>query len=138
MPPPWRTEEAVQRGRRQAAWLWAGLVVVLVVVSPFGALLTSGLGACPFKSLTGLPCPGCGSTRAALALADFRFLEALTTYPLPTVAWMLFVCGGVVAGLWAGSGRPLPPFPTRLPLVARGMILGAVVAYWLFAIHTGI
>mgnify|MGYP004571777181 FL=1 len=32
---------------------------------------------CPFKSITNIPCPGCGMTRAFIALLHFEFMKAL-------------------------------------------------------------
>ncbi len=37
---------------------------------------------CLFKNLTDIPCPGCGSTRAAFLALSFRFSEALALNPL--------------------------------------------------------
>ncbi len=57
--------------------LMVGLVGLLVVVGAFDP--TSGpllYPRCPVKMLTGLDCPGCGSTRALHALLHGRLLEA--------------------------------------------------------------
>lgn len=43
-------------------------------------LLTDSL--CWFQSLFGVPCPGCGSTRAAIALFQGNFSEAFAYHPL--------------------------------------------------------
>ena len=43
-------------------------------------LLTDSL--CWFQALFGLPCPGCGSTRAAIALFHGHFSEAFAFHPL--------------------------------------------------------
>jgi len=37
---------------------------------------------CPFKAVTGLPCPGCGMTRAFLHLADGDIAGAFHFHPL--------------------------------------------------------
>lgn len=37
---------------------------------------------CPFKALTGLPCPGCGMTHAFLALGRLDFSGAWNANPL--------------------------------------------------------
>jgi hypothetical protein len=48
-----------------------------------GALLIAGravsihMPPCPFRALTGIPCPGCGMTRLADAVAHGRFHQAL-------------------------------------------------------------
>jgi hypothetical protein len=48
------------------------------------------LPACAFRSLTGIPCPGCGMTRAFLLLAELRLGDALAANPAsaPLVAVM--------------------------------------------------
>jgi hypothetical protein len=49
--------------------MWAGLF-----------LLTDSL--CLFQALFGIPCPGCGSTRAAIELFHGHFSEAFAYHPL--------------------------------------------------------
>ena len=51
-----------------AVVVWAALVGLFVVVKLAGIDVT----LCMFRNATGLPCPACGSTRAALAVADGR------------------------------------------------------------------
>ncbi|MDY7095424.1 MAG: DUF2752 domain-containing protein [Acidobacteriota bacterium] len=62
---------------RQLGLLWGTVAVVLVLLSPLAELLAGTLPQCPFKTLTSLPCPACGTTRAALALAHFDPAAAL-------------------------------------------------------------
>lgn len=51
---------------------------------------------CPFKQLFGIPCPGCGTTRAFCAFFKGNFVEAFTINPLG-----LFVCFLILAFLIA-------------------------------------
>ncbi len=51
---------------------------------------------CPFKAITGLPCPGCGGLRALESLIHGRLWEALATNPL-SVLLIGFVG---VSGVW--------------------------------------
>jgi hypothetical protein len=46
------------------------------------AAALSGVSLCPFATLTGVPCPGCGLLRAGLALASGRIGESLHLHPL--------------------------------------------------------
>jgi len=64
---------------------------------------------CPFRRLTGWPCPGCGLTRALNALAHGQWEMALSFHPLsPIVA---------AGGLWLGlSALAKAFFPARAPL----------------------
>lgn len=57
---------------------------LLVLLAASGALLVSilapsaqGLPPCLFHTVTGIPCPSCGMTRAFLDLGHGRFLSAL-------------------------------------------------------------
>ena len=48
-----------------------GTVLALLLINSHFTFL------CPFNALTSLRCPGCGNTRAALALLRFDFREAI-------------------------------------------------------------
>jgi Protein of unknown function (DUF2752) len=123
---------------RSVALLWGGVVLVLVAVSPFGALFSDSLWSCAFKSLTGLPCPTCGTTRAALALSRLDLWGAFSHYPLPTVGWIVFLGGGLLAASMSLLGRTPPAIPNRLPAWARGGIAAALLANWIYSIATGV
>lgn len=131
-------EAAARRGRRQGALFWGAAVVGLLVLAPFGELLSAYLMGCPFKGLTGYPCPTCGTTRSAMALARFDVLGALVRYPLPTVGWILFVGGGLLSSAWVLGGRDLPRLPRQIPgwLIAGG--LAVLLANWAWSIATGV
>jgi Protein of unknown function (DUF2752) len=123
---------------RSVAFVWGGTVVVLLVLSHWASLIGDSLWACTFKSWTGLPCPTCGTTRAAIALAHFDVLGALERYPLPAVGWILFMTGGAVAGVMALLGKTPPAIPNRLPLWARWGFVAVLLLNWMYSIATGV
>lgn len=55
---------------------------------------------CIFLSITGLECPGCGSTRAAHQLLNGHVLHAVDLNPLAMVAlpWLLWRLGNWLVG----------------------------------------
>ena len=53
---------------------------------------------CPFYNITGLPCPGCGLTRAFVSLGHGQWLQSLHWHPL---GWLIAL---VLACLWVRSG----------------------------------
>lgn len=57
-----------------------------------------GIDICAFHAWTGLPCPGCGLTRAFCALSHLRFQEAWSLHPFSFPLYGL-VLGGVAAPL---------------------------------------
>lgn len=48
---------------------------------------------CPVKLITGIPCPGCGMTRACMAILRFDFIKAFQYNPLvfilPIILWIV-------------------------------------------------
>jgi hypothetical protein len=123
---------------RQIALLWGAVSGVLLAASPWATTLGDALWDCTFKSWTGIPCPTCGTARAAMALARFDFLDALSRYPLPTLGWMFVLAGGIVAATMALAGRQPPAIPSRLPVWGRLALVAAVLGNWAYSIATGV
>ncbi len=77
----------------------------------FALLVRMGAPVCPMAALTGRPCPGCGLTRATLALLHGHLVEGLRFHPLaPLVSPLIggFLLYGVVqyvrVGQWPATG----------------------------------
>ena len=96
-----------------------------------------GAALCPFRALTGVPCPLCGATRAFVYFfnGDGRFLDY-------NWAWLV-----LWAGCWSGAGalrprraRPPPWGPrggataVRAPAVAGRALLLALLPFWALAL----
>ncbi len=81
---------------------------ITLILTPIIAAVSLGLPACPAAALLGIPCPGCGLTRASLATFRGDFGEALAFHPLvwivlPTLAYTLGV--GAFAYVRGGQTR---------------------------------
>ena len=129
-------ENGAMQRRRFGLW-WGGMVLALLLIAPWGGWLTSLLWRCPTKRFLGIPCPTCGLTRAALALSRFEVTEAFVRFPLQSLAWTVFLVGGVVAGGMALLGRPLAK-PKEPPRWAKIVAIVAVLCNWIYGIVTGI
>lgn len=132
-----RDAETGERAARQLGLIWGAVAVALVLASPLGAGWAAGLPACPIQTLAGLPCPGCGTTRSALALGRLDVAAALAASPLATLAWIGLVVGGVVAGAAALLGRPFREPSWDWPLSARLGVCVVIAVNWLYLLWAG-
>ena len=83
---------------------------------------------CPFKALTGLDCPGCGSMRAVHALTRGQILHAADLNLLLLVA-LPFLVWAWAAWLVRSLGRSWPP-NLAVPGPVGWGVAGVVVAFW--------
>ncbi len=83
---------------------------------------------CPVHSATGVSCPGCGMTRACLALARGELGNAWSLHPF---AFFLVPLAAVLV-LWPrGSRRAWSRVPSPLRSAAVGLTLCAVLGLWI-------
>jgi hypothetical protein len=107
--------------------LGAGLVGVLATLDP--ATRAAWSPGCPFRTLTGLDCPGCGGTRAVysltqgdLALAADHNLLVVALLPVLVAVWGVWLVRRVRLGR---AGRaPIPPAAVSLSIAA------AMTLFW--------
>lgn len=120
---------------RQIGLLWGAVATALVVLSPLAPRIAAGLPGCIFRAVTGIPCPTCGATHAALALSRLDLIQAFAWNPLVTIGLVFLVAGGLLSGLRALRGLPVPE-PTRYPLWLRGLAALAIAGNWVWVIAT--
>ena len=75
----------------------AVLTVVGLAVVRWQPALLALLKPCPLLNLTGLPCPTCGTTHAALALSHGQLTAAFAANPLAAAALLLLLPAAVVS-----------------------------------------
>ncbi|HVF42774.1 MAG TPA: DUF2752 domain-containing protein [Pyrinomonadaceae bacterium] len=99
-----------------------------------------GFVLCPFRALTGLPCPGCGMTRAFCALGHGDLSAAFGYNPL---APFVFAAALVV---WAHAlstvlrlERPRAALERLKPTQrAAGVMLAVTLAWWVVRLSAGL
>ena len=132
------TWRAPFRSDRQIAWLWACCVGVAAALGPMALPLSHLLPSCAWHAWTGLPCPGCGTTRAAARLVAGDLRGALAMNPLATAGVVAFGVGGLGAPLWLrlGGAVPVPsPGPKRGWMIAAALL---VLSNWGWLVATGV
>ena len=96
---------------------------------------------CPFYNLTGLPCPGCGLTRAFACLGHGHLWDSLHWHPLGWLAYAVCVLLWVRSGIfWLGGGTLMPVSPlisSRLAWASVALLLltGILRIAWLTQRH---
>lgn len=90
---------------------------------------------CPFALLTGLACPGCGLTRAAVSLARGDLAASWAFHPLALLVALWAVAGTV---MWIrrrrrGGSASRPVMVDRLLVSTAGVF----VVTWLVRLATG-
>jgi hypothetical protein len=130
---------AVASAIRRSAILWllaglaglAGLLLLHLWVPQPGAANS----VCLFRRATGIPCPGCGMTRAFAHLAKGEWAAAAADHPLA------YPLAAEVGLAWLGWGAALVRRrPIRLPVRYETLLYGhaaVAVALWLGRAATG-
>ncbi len=101
-----------------------GLALLVMLASPLFPISGVGFDVCGLHALTGLPCPGCGMTRAIAAVSQGDFAVALGANPFVIFAWPVFF---VLAVLAVMPKRVVERVEARLdalgPRLGRGYML---------------
>ena len=65
----------IKERKKKAIIIWGGAILIGIAAS-FVMIRINFYLPCPFRSLTGYLCPGCGATRMFLNLFQLDFIEA--------------------------------------------------------------
>jgi hypothetical protein len=125
---------------RRSIWTWAlaglaglaGLALLHVWVpdpDPAHAF-------CFWRRFLGIPCPGCGLTRAFAHLAKGEWSAALAAHPLAPVLAAEAVAGWLVWGIGLRRTLPRPDWIAPIPAILIGH-LAVLCALWLGRLSTG-
>ena len=122
------------KDEHQLALLWLAAAVSAVALRPLWLAAALHLHACVFRSLTGIPCPSCGTTRAATAFLEGDLMTAFINNPLAALAGLLFVVGAPIAVIWTTAKMSVPSLSNPLPTRVRIGAVFLIAANWLYLI----
>ena len=109
--------------RRTLAFAGAASVAGLAAYAA-PSLLTNGPVLCPFRRITGLPCPGCGLTRSCVAFLHGDLSRSLHFHPFGPLVVV------IIAVVLLRLVRPSLPRPAaRVELISK-VALGVAWAAW--------
>jgi len=110
----------------------AGVLTLIIAVSIF-LFLFNPAGSdlyppCPFNKLTGLYCPGCGSSRALHQLLHGNLLAALNLNPLMVLLLPFLGYSLISYSMRTIRKRSLPGI--FLPASGIWLLLGIILVFW--------
>ncbi|MCB9593477.1 MAG: DUF2752 domain-containing protein [Sandaracinaceae bacterium] len=103
-------------------------------ITIFGILIAFDVPLCPSKNLFGLPCPGCGLTRATEAMVTGDFMTMLRMHPLapiitPVAIFSFARATLISAGLVSSTTKdPLGRIPNAVWVVIGTVLITLWVA----------
>ena len=86
---------------------------------------------CVFHITTGLPCPGCGMTRAIVCCCHGRFADSIGYHPLGLIVFAWIVVAAVLRLPFPDAWRRrFPPIPLPIRGVAGLILVGLLFVVW--------
>ncbi|MGB7925896.1 MAG: DUF2752 domain-containing protein [Pyrinomonadaceae bacterium] len=119
---------ASTRERLFAVALTASSLVALLFLRHFNPVGSGLFPPCPFRALTGLNCPGCGTTRGLHALLNGHPVVAFDFNPLMVLMLPFMAYVFLSYALVALRGRGLPKVYVPNPLI--WVIFWVIISFW--------
>lgn len=114
--------------RLTVASIWLALVAGSIYAFIFEPGKSGFFPDCLFRLMTGLICPGCGSTRAFHQLLHGNITTAFTLNPLLLIALPILLYVLIRHTRWAITGA-IPP-GNRLPAPVIYAVFFALLSFW--------
>lgn len=113
-------------------WLWAILIIIgIVILAIFNPYDVSWFPKCPFKSLTGLKCPGCGSQRALHFLFHLQISKAFHENAL-LICSIPYVITGFVFDNIKNPSLKIQYWRKKLfGITAIYVVLFVIISFWI-------
>jgi hypothetical protein len=127
------------RGSVDHEMIWGSIALLLIVAAVVVPVPRIGL-RCPFRALTGVPCPTCGGTHALVAMSHLRFAEGFARNPLVAAGWVgaaLFVPYAAAVCLLRSRRFRVADVTDRERRSIALLVLGLLLANWAYVIVRG-
>lgn len=116
--------------RIQVAAVWLVIAGAATYLFLFDPAKGTGYPSCPFRVLTGLQCPGCGTTRSLHQLLHGHPITAFELNPLVIVAIPILVL--LLLAFSSSRLSKLGQMEKLLKPWFGWILLGVVVSFWIF------
>lgn len=117
---------------RHVKWIviFGAVALLVIVYALFNPAETPWFPKCPFRMLTGLECPGCGSQRAVHHLLHFDIRGALTENMLLVIAIPYLVVGFIFDIIPTNNEAALKWRKRLFGTTAILIVLTIVILFW--------
>jgi uncharacterized protein DUF2752 len=122
-------DEIVNR-RLTVAFVWFTVAASAVYLFIFEPGISGVFPVCPFRAITGLTCPGCGSTRGLHALLHGDLVGAFELNPFLILALPFLLFALVDYTIAVMRGQPIKR--NRLDAKYIWMLFAGVLFFWIF------
>ena len=120
-------------GSRKNFFKWVGCLVIVVLILLAVFIFDPGKSVlfppCPFHTVTGYHCPGCGSLRSLHQLFHGNLRAAFELNPLMIISIPFLIYGFISEFMRIFLDRPLAG--TSLSALWIRIILGVIIAFWI-------
>jgi hypothetical protein len=122
--------DEIVNSRLIALLTWLSIAIGATYLFIFEPGKSGFFPACPFRTLTGFTCPGCGSTRGLHCLLHGDVVAAFEFNPLMVVAlpFLLYALARYTAA--AVSGRPLQKHHLNSKYI--WVLFAVIMSFWVF------
>jgi flagellar biosynthesis protein FliR len=122
--------DGIVNRRWKAATVWVLLAVGATYLFFFQPGVNGIFPACPFHTLTGLNCPGCGTTRGLHQLLHGNVGAAFALNPLMVLSLPFLGYSLIAYTRLALTGRPLPQI--SLSPTFGWLLTIVILGFWVF------
>ena len=127
-----------RRDDYQVATLWGLSAGAALALRPVWMAAAGLLPSCLWHRWTGLPCPGCGTTRALVRVLHGDVTAGFLLNPLASCAACVFVVAGLSAPAWLATGGLVPVLESRPRPVALAAATALIVLNWAWLCASGV
>jgi hypothetical protein len=108
----------------------SAILLASILIPPY---LANNLLPCPIKSVTGIPCPGCGMTRAFLNIGHGHISTALRFNPNSLLAFLIILSLWINRTIYFIAGKEVLIRLARREKIWLYTLLGLdVLAVWIY------
>lgn len=116
--------------------MWVGfsilscILLASILIQPFQ---DESFTICLFKNITGIPCPGCGMTRAFLFLGHGKIHEATMLNPNSLLAFTIIIFLWINKAVYIATGKEVRVYLTRREKILAYLLSGlSMLAVWVY------